>query len=1048
MYLFSVCRRYHTLCIIKSIIKPAVLLLSIALFQVSAYGIEAKTLTIPQEVVSGTVQSEAGEPLIGATIVEKGTSNGTITDIEGNFTLDVNPDATLIISYLGYLTQEVAVNGQSTLTITLSEDATSLDEVVVTAYGTSNKRSFTGSAKKVETETLTRTANPSFEAALQGNVTGVNVYASGQPGGSSNVQIRGISSINGLTQPLYVLDGVVINTDNASRIGGSGAVNQINPLSTINTNDIESITVLKDAAAASLYGSRAANGVIVITTKKGKNGETEINFNSELGLTHNLTQEKMINNQQFKELWQEGQLHQYIQNNENGEYFRVYEDSDLYTQYQNMAQSDYEAIYGTTDTNSDWLDAIYRQGSIQKHSLSASGGSDNTRFFISGEYFNQEGTIIDSDYRRYSGRINLENKAKDWLTLGMNLSIAKSERNTGQYDGDYASGLNPLYMARVLPPAAPIYDPDGYQGIADLPNDIEKNANPIGVIKVGQYANNQFRVRGDVFAELQLLKDLKFKTTFGVDQQTNEESLYDNKEFGAGGGTWNGVLYVAQGEVFQYTSSNLFTYDKKMNKHGFGGLLGFESQVSNMKSINNSGYDILDSELLSSSSIGALWSWTGYSENYALLSYFSNFNYNYDQKYYLAASYRRDGSSRFGEDTRWGDFWSVSGGWIASEEDFFKLDAMNYLKLRASYGTNGNLPPDYYAALAFFNTDGKGYGGSSGLSYGQLANPDLSWELSYSFNIGFDAVVFDKVNFTLEYFSKHTKDLLLNIPVSATTGFANQLQNFGEMKNTGWELSLGYNPITNADFSWNTRLNLSILSNEITRLKSDLVPSYNSQYGQDPTIIKVGESINSFYLREYAGVNETNGLAEYYVLENGKRTDELTTNAEEAGFGIFGDALQDVQGGFYNQFQYKNFSLDFLFTFGIGGKAYDRTAFKRDDDGYAPQFSNTKAQLNPWNPNNTESSVPIRINGNPTFSNDVSTRHLYSADYLKFRNIKLSYLLPRFTFLQGGSVYVQGDNLLLLTKLDDYDPEAVTDGVSFFQVPTVSSVIIGVNLKL
>jgi len=1027
--------------------RAMLLLLSLVLSKVNATELETETSIIQQITINGTIQSDTGEPLAGANIIEKGASNGSLTDFDGNFTLTVAPNAILRVSYLGFTTKEVPVNEQSTFIITLLEDTTGLDEVVVTAYGTSNKRSFTGSATKVANETLSRTASASFETALQGNVSGVNVFTTGQPGGSSNVQIRGVGSINGLTQPLYVLDGVVINSDNNSRIGGNGAVTNVNPLSSMNSADIENITVLKDAAAASLYGSRAANGVVVITTKKGKNGETELTFNTEFGLTRNLTEEKTITNTQFKELWQEGQLHQYIQNNDNGEFTRVYGDSSLYADYQNLAQSDYESIYGTTDVNSDWIDAIYRNGSIQKYGLSARGGSDKTKFYISGDYLDQEGTIIESDYRRYSGRINLENKAKDWLTLGANLSVAKSERNTGQYDGSYAGGLNPLYMARVLPQAAPIYDPNGYGGFADLPNGIEKNANPIGVIEVGQYINNEFRVRGDVFAQFALLQGLQFKTTLGIDHQTNEESLYDNKEFGAGGGVWNGVLYVSQGEVLQNTSSNLLTYNKQVGKHGFGVLLGFESQLSKMKSMNNSGYDILDSDLLSSSSIGALWSWTGYSENYSLLSYFSRFDYSYDQKYYLSASYRRDGSSRFGNDTRWGDFWSVSGGWIATEENFIDLEALNYLKLRTSYGTNGNLPPEYYAALAFFNTDGKGYGGDSGLSYGQLANPNLSWELSNNFNIGFDAVFFDTLNLTLEYFSKNTQDLLLNIPVSATTGFSSQLQNFGEMKNTGWEIDLGYTLSSTPQFSWSTKINLTMLSNEITKLKGDLVPSYSSQYGQHPTIVKVGESLNSFYLRDYAGVNSANGLAEYYVMENGERTGDLTTDANAAGFGIFGNALQDVQGGFYNQFSCQDFSLDFLFTFGAGGKAYDRTAFKRDDDGFAPQYTNTTAQLNPWNPNNRDSDVPIRINGNTSFSNDVSTRHLYSADYLKLRNVKLSYNLPQYKLIQGGAIYIQGDNLLLFTELDDYDPEAIANGINFFQTPTATSLILGLQLK-
>lgn len=998
-------------------------------------------------IYKGKVLDSNKIPIVGANILSvENSKKGTITDFEGNFSIELN-NPNVKISFIGFKTKEILLNSNSN-TITLEESNVDLDEVVITAYGNSKKRSLIGVANKIDNKVLKRTASVSFESSLQGNVSGVNVYATGQPGGSSNVQIRGTGSINGLTQPLYVLDGIVINSDNNSRIGGMGAVTELNPLSTLNSNDIESITILKDAAAASLYGSRAANGVVVITTKKGRKGETEMVFYSEFGPTFNLTKEETITNTQFGELWKEGQLHQYIQKNEGGKFSEIYKNPTLYNKYTKLAKSDYESIYGKKEVNSDWLNAIYRTGYIQKYGLSARGGNENTKFYVSGGYLLNEGTIIKSDYKRYSGRLNIENKAKNWLTLGVNFSAAKSERNAGQYDGTYAGGLNPLYMARVLPQAAPIYDPKGYMGIANLPNGIEKNSNPIGIIEVGKYQNNEIRVRGNAFAEVKLSGDLKFKTTLGIDHQANEESLYDNKEFGAGGGKWNGVLYVSQGSVFQHTSSNLLTYNKTIDNHSFGGLLGFESQISKMKSIRNAGYDVLDSELLSSSSMGTLWSWKGHSENYTLLSYFSQFNYDFAKKYYVAGSFRRDGSSRFGKDSRWGNFWSISGGWILSEESFLNnSELINYLKLRSSYGTNGNLPPKYYASLAFFDPAKKGYGGASGLSYGQLGNPNLSWELSNNFNVGIDAVVFDKLKFSLEYFSKETKDLLLNIPISATTGFKNQLQNYGEMKNSGWELELGYTPVSNSNFSWNTKLNLSMLTNKVTKLKGDLTPSYNSRYGQKPTIVRVGSSLNSFYLREYAGVNKKNGLAQYYVLKDGKRTGKITTDANAAGFGIFGKAFQDIQGGINNQFTYKNFNLDLFFTFGIGGKVYDRTAFKRDDDGKAPQFTNTTAQLNPWNPNNPNSNVPIRINGNNTFSNDVSTRHLYSADYLKLKNVKLSFNLPDFKVIKGGSVYVQGDNLLLFTEMNDYDPEAISDGINFFQAPTATSVILGIQLK-
>ncbi|SOC80937.1 TonB-linked outer membrane protein, SusC/RagA family [Salinimicrobium sediminis] len=999
--------------------------------------------------ITGTVTDENGMPIPGVNVIVKNTTNGTQTNFDGEYSLNAEVGDVLTFSFIGMKVVNRTIGSSDVINVELEKSAESLDEVMVVAYGSANKRSFTGAAETVTNEAVTRGATASFETALQGKISGVNISTSGQPGGKSNVQIRGVGSISGSTQPLYVLDGVVINTDSNLRAGDymTGSTGY-NPLSTINSADIKSITVLKDAAASSLYGSRAANGVVIITTKKGKRGETEIVLGVESGWSENLTEENLINNEQFKDLWIEGQINQYIQNGENAEFKRVYADNNLFSTYQNQAISDYEGIYGTTNANADWLGAIYQTGYLRKYNFSARGGNEKTSFYVSGNYLDQAGTVIETGMKRYSGRLNLENEAKDWITIGANLSVAKSERDAANIDGAYAGGLNPLYMARVLPPAAPIYDPNGYGGYANLPNDIEKNANPIGVLKVGKYENIEFRVRGDAFAKFQIIDPLSFKTTFGIDQQAIDETLYDNKEFGAGGGIWNGVLNRVKSEVFQYTVSNILNYNDTYGQHGFDILLGQESQVSKMNSINVYGYDVLDSELLSASSIGSLWSHTGYAENYSLLSYFSQVAYNFNRKYYLSSSIRRDGSSRFGKDARWGTFWSLSGAWVASEEDFIDVDGIDYLKFRASYGTNGNLPPQYYAALAFFETDGKGYGGESGLSYGQLQNPDLSWEQSKNFNVGMDLNLFSELDLSVNYFHKKTQDLLLNVPVSPTTGFLTQLQNYGEMVNEGWEFEIGYTPYSHDNFTWNTSANLTIIDNEITKLKNTIVSTYSSRYGQDPLIIKEGESIYSFYLRDYAGVDPETGMAQYHVLEDGNRTGDLTTDAQAAGFGIFGDALQDLQGGFFNEFNYKSFSLDFLFTFGVGGKVYDRTAFKRDDDGYAPQYTNTVAQLNPWNPNNTDATVPIRINGNPTFSNDVSTRHLYDSDYLKLKNLKLSYKLPEmWSMIKGGSVYAQGDNLLLLTELEGYDPEAVVDGVNFFQVPTARTLMLGIRLQ-
>jgi len=1024
----------------------------IALVLVSSRPLYVRAHPIPnftiQYPVNGLVTDQKGQPLANVTVLESGTANRTQTDGQGHFSLQIQKVATLQFSAVGFKRKTIEVNAATTVRIELEVEASTIDEVVVTAYGKASQRAFTGAVQQIKGDNLTKTSASSFETALQGNVTGLNVYTTGQPGGSSSVQIRGIGSINGLREPLYVLDGVVMNSDNNSRIGGNGAVNQINPLTAINSRDIESISVLKDAAAASLYGSRAANGVIVITTKRGRKGATVLDIAAQSGLLTNLTQEKTISNQEFKQLWQMGQVNQYIQNNEGGDYVKIYNSPQLLGQYQSRAQQDYESIYGTQDAHADWLDAIYRTGSTQQYALSASGGSESTLFYLSGEYFKQNGTIIKSDLERKSGRLNVENKAKSWLHLGANLSVAQSDRNSGQYDSEYVGGLNPLYMARVLPQAAAIYDDKGYMGLANLPNQIEKNANPIGVINVGKYANKDLRLRGAVFAELVLPYAIRFKSTLGIDHQSLEETLYDNKVFGAGGGQWNGALYVAQGQRSQFTTSNLLSYQKRLDVHDVDVLLGFEAQESKMKSINNAGYDILDSELLSSSSIGTLWSWNGQSDNYSLLSYFSRLNYSLSDKYFVSGSIRRDGSSRFGAESRWGNFWSLSGGWLLSEENLFKQTVFDFLKLRGSYGTNGNLPPAYYASLGFFTTAGKAYASESGLSYGQLANPNLSWELSKNANVGLDARLFHSLDITVEYFNKKTSDLLLNIPVSATTGFTHQLQNYGAMKNEGWELSLKYRAVDKRDFTWDTRINATVLHNTITKLPADLVPTYNASNGQHPIITKAGESLHSFYLRDYAGVDRNSGRASYYILKNGQRTGAQTTNAEEAGFGIFGTAIQKVQGGLFNQFNLKKFSLDVLINYGIGGKAYDWTAFKRDDDGFFPQFTSTPAQLNPWTPLNPDAQVPIRINGNNTFSNDVSTRHLYKADYLKLRNVRLSYHLDKLKFLQDCTCFIQGDNLVLWTKLDDFDPEAISNGINLFQTPTSRSVVLGLQFKL
>ena len=476
-------------------------------------------INIQEKTITGTVTDNSGIPLPGVNIIVKGTTKGAQSDFDGNYTIDVSKGKVLIFSYVGFKSLEFTVGESNILNVTMEVD-NQLDEVVITAYGTSKKSSFTGSAQTVKTEAIVREATGSFEEGLQGNVAGVQIATTGQPGGPSNIRIRGVGSVNGSSQPLYVVDGVVINSDATLRAWGgaaNGSIQAENPLTSINPNDIATLTVLKDAAAASLYGSRAANGVIIITTKRGQSGKTKFSFTSQLGFANNLNMENLVNGEQYKELWLEGDVNRLIVNNDNSDFKGVYANSTLYNSYVAEATTNYEQLYGTTAYNSDWIGDISRNGVTQKYNLTASGGSDTFKFFVSGEYLDQEGTFVGSDLKRYSGRINLENKANDYVSFGANLSMALRKRGATY---ERAFSLNPYYMARMIPAVARIRNDDG--SYADLPNQLDANSNPSALLALGVFTNDEFRTRGTFWGKLDFNENLSFKSTFGVEHYSTD----------------------------------------------------------------------------------------------------------------------------------------------------------------------------------------------------------------------------------------------------------------------------------------------------------------------------------------------------------------------------------------------------------------------------------------------------------------------------------------------------------------------------------------------
>ncbi|MGK0254740.1 MAG: TonB-linked SusC/RagA family outer membrane protein [Mariniflexile sp.] len=999
-----------------------------------------------EKVISGTITDDLGTPMPGVNISVKGTTKGTQSDFEGNYTIKTNEGDVLVFSYVGFKSIKHTVGTSNIFNITMETD-NQLDEVIITAYRTSKKSSYTGSAQTVKAEAIVRESTGSFEEGLQGNVSGVQVATTGQPGGPSNIRIRGIGSVSGSSQPLYVVDGVVINSDATLRAWGGasrGSIQAENPLASINPNDIATLTVLKDAAAASLYGSRAANGVIIITTKRGQNGETKFSFTSQLGFANNLGIEKLVSGEQYKELWLEGDVNRLIANNDNSDFKGVYANSTLYNSYVAAATSNYEGLYGTTAYNSDWVGDISRTGVTQKYNLSASGGSETFKFFVSGEYLDQEGTFLGADLKRYSGRINLENKANDYISFGTNISMSLRKRGATY---ERAFSLNPYYMARMIPAVARIRNDDG--SYADLPNLLDANSNPSALLALGVFTNDEFRTRGTFWGKVDFNENLSFKSTFGIEHYSTDEVSYDNSQFGSGAGRWNGATGQYKQEGFKMTSSNILNYNNVFNDvHTVSALAGFEIEDTKAKWIGIDGYDVLDDDLLAPNGVNGNWGFSGNETGYGLVSFLSQLNYDFDKKYYLSGSFRRDGSSRFGINSRWGNFWAVSGAWRISQENFMegKDGVFQDIKLRASYGTNGNLPSQLYAHLPFFQ-GGNGYGDDAGVQLSQIANEDLSWETSKNFNVGFDFRLFDKYSITVEYFNKKTDNILLDVPITSTSGFNTALRNFGSMENSGVEFSLGGNIIEEEDFTWNANINVATLKNKLTQLNGDI--TINSRnWDEYPIIRREGEDFNSFNIRDYKGVNPQTGSAQWYVLDDeGNRTGAITEVLSEAGHGIFGKATQDIQGGFSNAFTYKNWDFNFLFTFGAGGEVYDLTSYKRDDDGASPQYNVTIDQLDRWTPTNTDTNVPVRINGTANGSNARSTRYLYSADYIKLKNIRLGYNLPiKNKYIQSVNLYALVNNVFLSTELDGYDPESSLNGVNFYQIPTARNFTLGLKL--
>ena len=915
------------------------------------YFIEKKAVSQPgsrKKRVTGVVKDVMGEPLIGANVVEKGRStNGVITDFNGKFTLEVDESASLVVSYIGYLAQDIPTKGKGDFHIILKEDTNTLDEVVVTGYGDFKKATYTGSASVLTTEKLEALPVVSVGQMIESNIPGISVVAgtSSQPGAKTTLRVRGVASMNASTEPLYVLDGVPIpsydlsNFTSMSEAGGMGFIETLNPA------DIESITVLKDAASASLYGAKGANGVVLITTKKGKEGKLRVNMAAKYGITDfAYTYRPLMGGEERRKLIHEGLVNFQLDKGVSEQEAQQYADANI-DQYAKRLPQGY----------SDWESALFKTGYQQDYNLSASAGNQNSSFIGSLGYTKQTGVSLNSEMERFTGRVDASNKYKK-VEFGMNASLSWT-KNVHLPEGKFYGSA--IYASKVnLTPSTPIYNEDGTYASGYRENN---GYNPILEAEVNDYYARTVRAMGTAKIAYNVWDNLKVSSVFTVDYSLTKDFFFQSPD-GRDGATYQGRGRMQMTDRIRYTSQNNLTYSKTFGKHSVSAVTAFEVMKYDYEDLyaakKTYGQDINTSLGNAADPIDA----DQKLQEDALMSYVASVNYSYDDKYYASFSFRRDGSSRLSPDTRWGNFWSLSASWRLSQERFMQplKSVLSDLKLRASYGVNGNLPSSYYGYQSTYTT-GAFYSGKPSPWESTLGNEELTWEKNYALNLGLDIGLFSRVNVSLDWYTRTTKDLLMSKQLNSISGFSSLLTNVGQMRNTGVELEVRSNNIKTKDFSWTTAFNLSLNKNKILKL-ADLPWFVDGRY-----VRKEGYPFNTIYLREYAGVDPETGSALYYDNqqdENGNYTKNKVTDPGQASPIPLKDITPTISGGFMNTFNYKFIDLSFNLSYSFGGYSYDNASYILQDDGYSVISNKSTEQRRRWQKPGDITDVPRFVYGN------------------------------------------------------------------------------------
>jgi TonB-linked SusC/RagA family outer membrane protein len=993
--------------------------------------------------VNGTVfSSPENLPLPGATILEKGSSmNATTADNDGKFSLLVSGEkAVLVISFIGMKPTEVPINAdRAPLSIVLQQDNFNLEAVIVTGYGTLKKEAYAGSASIIKMDKLADVPVLSIANLLQGSASGVQVTnTSGQPGGATQIRIRGVGSFNASNDPLYVIDGVPVISGNISAIGTSSG---LDIFSTISPSSIESISVIKDAAAASLYGSRAANGVIIITTKKGSSGATRINYKTEFGFSDFATDYRpFMGGDERRETIYEGLVNE-------GIYYKAM-DQAAATVYAD-ANIDKYAKLPWTGVWTDWKGLLFRKGKTTNNEVSISGGSEKIKYFSSIGYTDQEGISIMGFLKRISGRLNFSYEATKRLSVGTNMMFSSVKQSTNTEGSAYVS---PFYSVFVTVPGRDVpFNEDGTYAFNFPRNGTGRN--PLAYAELNYQNDNITRVFNTLYASYKLMEGLNFRSSLSYDFNMIKGDSFTHplSSYPAVPGTLSKSVYDRRSTVW----NNSFQYVKTFaENHNFDALVAYEITDYTRDYLYGSKENLANWNMVELDNFSVVRSVNGSAEGYRMLSYVSRVNYDYKGKYYAGLSFRRDGSSRLAPESRWGNFWSLSGAWRVSDESFMEglKDIFPEVKLRASYGVNGTLPSGYYDYMGL-STYGAEYNSSPGIVETQFLNSKLKWETNYNANLGLDFSILDKVRVSVEYYNRLTKDLLMNEPTSLTTGFSSILSNIGQMRNRGVELEL-VSPIVNKkDFNWTSSFNISGNRNKIL-----VLDGVQQSIISGSQIRMVGKPYNTFYLREFAGIDPADGMTWFYTNTldaDGNYVKEKTKDLNTANMIPLESVYPKVVGGFINNFKYRFIDLGFTFTYSLGGYSYDSGAGKLDKegttnglDGNIPTYYSKR-----WRKPGDISIYGIYIANNKWDMADgySNSRRIHSTDHIRLKNISLGITLPTritdYLKLEKVRIFASSTNLWTLAKWKMYDPEVGNDGVMAYQTPQLKTVIFGLDIN-